>query len=209
MLRLLLPALFALSLPLAHAQQAKTGNKPPAPFRWVAPMENAEWARKILPEGVRHATFRSPSMGIEVGYYLYLPPGYDSGTQRYPVVYHLHGGRPGAESKSVRLATYIDKAIRAGQIEPTIYVFPNGGPVSWYDMTDRPNALGESGFRQGTDPAHRPHLADLGHARGSGAGRLLAGRSRRDAHPVQASRAVPVGRARRLRLRAGADDSGP
>lgn len=173
MLRFLLPALLALSLPVANAQQAKAGKKSPAPFRWVAPMENAEWARKILPEGVRHATFRSPSMDIEVGYYLYLPPGYESGTQRYPVVYHLHGGRPGAENKAVRLATFIDTAIRAGQIEPTIYVFPNGGPVSWYDMTDRPNALGETVFVKELIP----HIDRTWRTWGTREGRALEGYS--------------------------------
>ncbi|MEQ2009176.1 MAG: alpha/beta hydrolase-fold protein [Limisphaerales bacterium] len=95
---------------------------------------------------MKHATFKSPSMGIEVGYYIYLPPGYEAGKERYPVVYHLHGGRPGGESKSVRLAGYVDAAIKQGKIKPTLYVFPNGGPVSWYDMPEIKHGLGESMF---------------------------------------------------------------
>jgi len=41
------------------------------------------------PATLRHATFVSPSMQVEVGYCVYLPPGYaDSANadRRYPVV---------------------------------------------------------------------------------------------------------------------------
>jgi hypothetical protein len=127
------------------AAPAKAAKKQP-PFSWVAPMENKEQAKKLLPATVQHATFKSPSMGIEVGYYIYLPPSYEQGKERYPVVYHLHGGRPGGENKSVRLATYVDAAIQKGTIKPTIYVFPNGGPVSWYDMPEMKQGLGETVF---------------------------------------------------------------
>ena len=63
-----------------------------------------------LPRGCEHAVFRSPSLGVDVGYCVYLPPGYHekvSAGRRYPVVYHLHGGRPGNEGKSVNLARFI------------------------------------------------------------------------------------------------------
>lgn len=119
-------------------QKAK---KSPAPFSWVSPSKS-----KNLPAGVKHGTFKSSSMGIDVGYYIYLPPGYDEGTQRYPVVYHLHGGRPGAESKSFHLASFVHAAIEKGTIEPTIYVFPNGGPMSWYNYPQKEDGLGEDVF---------------------------------------------------------------
>jgi poly(3-hydroxybutyrate) depolymerase len=112
-------------------------------------------------------------MGIEVGYYIYLPPGYETGKERYPVVYHLHGGRPGAESKSVRLASYVDKAITAGTIKPTIYVFPNGGPVSWYDMPEVKHGLGESVFVKELTP----HIDATYRTWGTRAGRALEGYS--------------------------------
>lgn len=112
-------------------------------FSWVSPLpENAK-----LPEGVEHRTFPSPSMGIEVGYYLYLPPQYEEQKDRaFPAVFHLHGGRPGSESKSVRLAGFVDEAVRKGEIQPTIYVFPNGGPMSWYNYPQIENGQGEDVF---------------------------------------------------------------
>lgn len=130
---------------VALAQEG--AKKKPAPkFSWVSPVPEARLKSMGLPEGLRHATFESPSMGVEVGYYIYLPPGYDDAAnaeKRYPVVYHLHGGRPGGESKSVRLSSFVDAAIRAEEIAPTIYVFPNGGPMSWYNYPQIENASGE------------------------------------------------------------------
>jgi enterochelin esterase-like enzyme len=35
---------------------------------------------------------------------------------------------------------------KAKKIEPTIYVFPNGGPMSWYNYTQKEQALGEDVF---------------------------------------------------------------
>ncbi|MEM7811803.1 MAG: alpha/beta hydrolase-fold protein [Planctomycetota bacterium] len=105
------------------------------------------WSR---PEGkpgpARHATFVSPSMGVEVGYRIYLPPGYDDPSSRrirYPVVYMLHGGRPGNENKGSGLAKFVHEATTAKKIKPTIYVFSNGGPVSHYNYPQMKNGLGE------------------------------------------------------------------
>jgi len=74
--------------------------------------------------------------------------GYDAAdkTTRYPVFYYLHGGRPGGESKNVTLTDQIHQHIESGAIQPTNYVFPNGGPLSWYDTADKENGLGETTF---------------------------------------------------------------
>jgi enterochelin esterase-like enzyme len=133
------------SIGLSQSKQKKTKKKPP--FSWVSPA--SDWKAKTLPKNIRHATSKSPSMSIDVGYYVYLPDGYDAKkneSKKYPVVYHLHGGRPGSESKTVSLATFIDKAMRNGKIQHTIYVFPNGGPVSWYNYPQVKNGQGEDVF---------------------------------------------------------------
>lgn len=86
-------------------------------------------------------------MKVEVGYFIYLPKSYEKQEdRRFPVVFHLHGGRPGSEKKSIRLAKYVDNAIDRGKIQPTIYVFPNGGPMSWYDYPQIENGQGENVF---------------------------------------------------------------
>jgi len=131
-------------LPAASEVQAQASKpaKKRAPFRWVNPLPKGDFP------GVQHQTFPSPSMKIPVGYCIYLPPGYASqknSARRYPVVYYLHGGRPGSETKSVRLSPVIDKAIRSGQVAPMIYVFVNGGEVSHYNYPEK-NSLGEDVF---------------------------------------------------------------
>lgn len=90
---------------------------------------------KPLPTGVTHHSYRSEAMhGREVGYCVYLPPGYDAEPERrFPVVYWLHGGRGHEVSGVAAVATVADRAIRAGEIPPMIIVFNNGGPAWHYD----------------------------------------------------------------------------
>ncbi len=172
----MLRAVFCLliaSTSLCLAQNAKKAKAAAEqPFSWISPM-NAESAKKILPVTVKHATFKSASMGIDVGYHIYLPPGYETNVEKYPVVYHLHGGRPGAENKAVRLASYVDAAIQKGTIKPTIYVFPNGGPVSWYDMPEMKQGMGESVFVKELVP----HIDATYRTWGTSEGRALEGYS--------------------------------
>ena len=131
----------------AFAQKAtdekKSAKKPPQPFRWVNPLPKSG-----LPDGVKHGTFESPSMKVDVGYCIYLPPSYDkpqSAGKKFPVVYYLHGGRPGGETKAVKLTTHIDKAMRGGDVPDMIYVFVNGGKVSHYN-TPQFDSMGEDVF---------------------------------------------------------------
>ena len=110
----------------------------PRPFRWNNPLPAS------APKGVEHGTFHSDANGVEVGFNVLLPPGYSSDTsRRYPVVYYLHGGRPGGEHKTVGLAEYMRSAMRSGSVEPMIYVFVNGGKLSHYDHE---GSLGETAF---------------------------------------------------------------
>jgi endo-1,4-beta-xylanase len=71
-------------------------------------------------------------MQREVGYCLYLPPGYEKDTQRrYPVIYHLHGAG-GNETRSVYSASVLHEGILAGKLPELIMVFPNGGRSTMY-----------------------------------------------------------------------------
>lgn len=100
------------------------------PFHWVNPIpEDGEY-----PTGLQHATFLSSSMQKQVGYAIYLPPQYaENPDKRFPVVYYLHGGRPGSESRSIGLSRYLDAAMSRGETSPVIYVYVNGGILSHYN----------------------------------------------------------------------------
>ena len=43
------------------------------------------------PQNVVHKTFYSQVLNHDIGYNIYLPPGYKDGDEKYPVVYHIHG----------------------------------------------------------------------------------------------------------------------
>ncbi|MCS7471547.1 esterase family protein [Stieleria sp. ICT_E10.1] len=102
--------------------------------------------------GLRHGTFASRIANQDVGYCVLLPEDYDLTSQRYPVVYYLHGGRPGDETKSIKLAEHWVRLRQEHGIQPIIYVLVNGGPVSHYNVPDRvgvqgqPDALGADVF---------------------------------------------------------------
>lgn len=108
---------------------------------WAAdPSDSWTWNAPNPPQipGVVHGTIESGSMKRTVGYNIYLPPDYEKETERrYPVVYFLHGAG-GTESSDVGLAYQVHEQVKAGVIEPVIYVFPNGGKTSGY--RDHPQA---------------------------------------------------------------------
>jgi len=129
----------------SQASRATKQKKAPPPFQWVNPLSKVD---RELP-GLKHGTFISPSLNIPVGYCIYQPPGYDLlelKTKRYPVVYYLHGGRPGNERKSIKLVNEIDKHIAGKKVAPMIYVFVNGGPVSHYNLPNQPDSQGADIF---------------------------------------------------------------
>lgn len=65
--------------------------------------------------------FESEAAGSDVSYYIYLPPDYEIGRNRYPVVYWFHGayGRPYSATPVVKR---LDAAIRAGEAPEMIVV---------------------------------------------------------------------------------------
>jgi S-formylglutathione hydrolase FrmB/lysophospholipase L1-like esterase len=80
-----------------------------------------------------HRSYQSASMQTEVGYNIYLPPGYlePGNTNRYPVIYWLHG-RGCSESNDQFPVSTVDAAIRSNAIPPLIFVYASGGGMSFY-----------------------------------------------------------------------------
>ena len=74
------------------------------------------------PQNVIHKTFYSQLVNHEIGYNIYLPPGYEESGEKYPVAYHLHGWT-GNESSEI---WPLEKEYK---IKRAITVFPNNSPV--------------------------------------------------------------------------------
>src|SRR6185503_3542865 len=95
--------------------------------RWVTP------PRKEQPL-LAHRTYRSHAMNLDVGYNLYLPPGYDAAensTKRYPVIYWLHGLNQ-SESTDQFPPPIVDAAIRSSRVPPMVIVYVSGGSRTFY-----------------------------------------------------------------------------
>jgi len=104
------------------------------PQREVVRGHGSEWTdpNKSEPAGTKYRTFHSRSIGGEVSYLLYLPPGYEEDPQRrYPVIYWLHG-LGGNQRTGAFFASLLDGAIRAGDTPPAIAVLVNGMRDSMY-----------------------------------------------------------------------------
>lgn len=61
---------------------------------------------------VSHKTFYSEVLNHEIGYNIYLPPGYIDGCEKYPVAYHIHGWT-GNESSDIWTLEKVYKNRRA------------------------------------------------------------------------------------------------
>jgi endo-1,4-beta-xylanase len=118
-------ALVAITATVLGLAWMQGGKKAWRRAKWVDPVRDA-------PNGTTYQTFASNVLKADVSYLIYLPPGYEEGTKRYPVIYWLHGlgnyQRAGAET----FVPYVDSAIRSGAMPPVIVVLVNGLANSYY-----------------------------------------------------------------------------
>jgi len=88
------------------------------------------WEPANVPHGVvHHHYYRSNIVGINSEYYVYTPPNFDSGsTQKYPVLYLLHGysDDPSAWTGMGKANVILDQLIAQGKAKPMIVVMPLG-----------------------------------------------------------------------------------
>lgn len=92
------------------------------------------WAPKVDLEFEhnRYVEFWSDTVGEDVAYSLYLPPGYETEVnRRYPVVYYLHGQNNLMTGFDNMSPNYHD-AMVAGRFPEAIIVGVNGVLNSWY-----------------------------------------------------------------------------
>lgn len=86
----------------------------------------------------------SPVLGREMPYDVYLPPGYDQGSTRYPVLYMLHGGGGHRDEwPGYGFLDVADEQFRSGALPPMIIVFPQGDTGYWADNADGGPRWGE------------------------------------------------------------------
>ncbi len=74
--------------------------------------------------------YDSPTIGTTRRMFVYTPFGYEAGTERYPVLYLLHGagGDEDAWSTMGRTCQIMDNLIQKKLAKPMLVVMPNGNP---------------------------------------------------------------------------------
>lgn len=134
---------------------------------------------------VVEANFHSTILDKDLLYRVYLPAGYDSGNQRYPVLYLLHGNGTGLFAEwtdSNRIGVIADAEIAAGKIQPMIIAMPDGehsyfmnhygDGERWQDyILDEFLPFVDANFRTIPDKMHR---AIGGHSMGGAAALMMA-----------------------------------
>jgi len=85
-------------------------------------------AKNVAHGSVRIETYHSKSLGVPRQVWVYTPPGYDTGTERYPVFYLLHGAGNIESSWMLtgRANLILDNLIAEGKTRPMIIVNPLG-----------------------------------------------------------------------------------
>jgi enterochelin esterase-like enzyme len=85
-----------------------------------------------IPHGtVSRLWYDSPGLGIDRRITIYTPPGYESSSEKYPVLYLLHGAGGDEEAwiSLGRTAQIMDNLIAHGKAKPMIVVMPNGNVI--------------------------------------------------------------------------------
>lgn len=126
--------------PTATPIAAPTPTPPPDP-REAATLKYKPGPITVLPSNyqgrMQEQTFYSPLLKKTLKVKIYLPPNYDNTTQRYPVLYMLHGlSGSNGEWVDYGLFDIADKMIRSGKLPPMIIVLPPGEQAYWLNWPD-------------------------------------------------------------------------
>jgi enterochelin esterase family protein len=109
---------------------------------FLVPGEEAEFeTTKDVPHGeVRAAWYKSGTLGMPRRMHVYTPPGYEGGSEKYPVFYLLHGGGDEDSGWSTigRAGIILDNLIASNKAVPMIVVMPNGSLPPPANMPARP-----------------------------------------------------------------------
>ena len=97
---------------------------------FLVPGEEAAFEiNQPVPHGdIRQVWYQSSTLDMQRRMHVYTPPGYDSGTARYPVLYLLHGGGDEDSGWSTigRAGFILDNLLAAQEAKPMLIVMPNG-----------------------------------------------------------------------------------
>lgn len=136
----------------------------PIPAASLSAQESARpaWQQvRDVPHGdVQRLEYQSKSIGKPRAAFVYLPPGYDRGTDRYPVLYLLHGagGDEAVWNARMQANVILDNLIADGDLEPLVVVMPHGF-TNRMPTDDRPRTAGA--YKPEMEEFARDFVSDL------------------------------------------------
>jgi enterochelin esterase-like enzyme len=131
-----------------------------------------------VPHGAVHAIWYPSEILKQKGrrMYVYTPPGYETGSAKFPALYLLHGGGGDEDAWTTmgRANVIMDNLIAAGKAKPMIVVMPNGNATQ---IVSQGYAYGPTPPRQAVRaPAPPPEQAAAGRGPGAPGGARGGGR---------------------------------
>jgi enterochelin esterase-like enzyme len=108
------------------------------------PVQPAWQQMRNVPHGaMQRLEYQSKSIAKSREAIVYLPPGYDGSTDRYPVLYLLHGagGDESVWPERMQANVILDNLIADGELEPLVVVMPHGF-TNRMPTDDRPRTPG-------------------------------------------------------------------
>jgi enterochelin esterase family protein len=133
-----------------------------------------------VPHGaVAAVTYHSKTVGKTRRAHVYTPPGYETGTDKYPVFYLLHGAGDCDDSwTSVgRAADILDNLIAAKKAKPMIVVMPAGHDSKFAFGRPMGDAAPAARFEDDFEKDLRPHIEKTYRVKTDRADRAIAGLS--------------------------------
>ncbi len=172
----------------ANANLLRDGTRYMNFFVIPGPLSENYSIKDVAHGNVHVVWYDSPSLKLQRRMYVYTPAGYDTGNQKYPVLYLLHGagGDEDAWNNMGRASVILDNLIAAGKAKPMLVVMTNGnanqkmapgyGVIPGQNTTGifgNPGEVGAAGFA-GRGPA-TPGAAPASAANAAPASRPAAG----------------------------------
>src|SRR5262245_15859172 len=174
----------------------------------VSGPESDWWDFKDVPHGTVQAVwYPSPTLKLASRRMMvYTPPGYETGTQKYPVLYLLHGGGGDEDAWLTmgRANIIMDNLIAAGKAKSMIVVMPNGNATQ---TVSQGYGFGPTPARQSVQaPAPPPVQAEQAAGRAGGGGRGGAPQPYAGSYPESLVKDVIPFVEKRFRVLAAKDD---
>ena len=112
---------------------------------WVFAFVCLLFTQPLAASEIRRETLPSRALGQDLSFLVYVPDGYDTSAESYPVLYLLHGfgdnERAWVERGSIQAKA--DRLIASGAIPPALIVMPGCARCWW---TDSPREKAETAF---------------------------------------------------------------